>query len=126
MTTNTIYTLEDLLLNASFFNFYCKKNENDALDWEEWCEDNPERTALVAEAFGVLDRLTLKWDKATIDEQYAQIRTELLSEKTMTIEKPMQIVSLFWRYAAAARGGASPRHTPLPSPAKGRSAEQPS
>lgn len=102
MTTDSTYTLEDLLLNASFFNFYYKKNENDTLDWEEWSEDNPERTALVVEAFGVLDRLTLKWDKATIDEQYAQIRKELLSEKTADIEEPTRIVSLFWRYAAAA------------------------
>jgi transmembrane sensor len=102
MTNNTTYTLEDLLLNESFFNFYCQKNENDALDWEEWCEDNTERTALVADAFGVLDRLTLKWDKATIDAQYTQISKELLTEKIEKIEKPARIVSLFWRYAAAA------------------------
>jgi transmembrane sensor len=105
MTTNSTYTLEDLLLNESFFNFYCQKNENDALDWEEWCEDNTDRTALVAEAFSVLDRLTLKWDKATIDERYAQVRAELLNQAAATIqhvEQSKPVISLFWRYAVAA------------------------
>ncbi|MDZ7878461.1 MAG: DUF4974 domain-containing protein [Saprospiraceae bacterium] len=101
MMTNATYTLEDLLLNESFFNFYCNKNENDTLDWEEWCEDNLKRTALVAEAFGVLDRLTLKWDKTTIDKQYAQIVAELMREKTEK-STPTLLIPLFWRYAAAA------------------------
>jgi transmembrane sensor len=105
MTTNTTYTLEDLLLNQSFFNFYCQKNENDALDWEEWCEDNAERMALIAEAFGVLDRLTLKWDKATIDKEYVQLRAELLNQaaaRIQHVEQSKPVISLFWRYAAAA------------------------
>jgi transmembrane sensor len=105
MTANSTYTLDDLLLNESFFNFYCQKNENDALDWEEWCEDNAERTALVAEAFGVLDRLTLKWDKATIDKEYVQLRAELLNQAAATIrhvEQSKPVIFLFWRYAVAA------------------------
>lgn len=106
------YTLEDLLLDESFFNFYCQKNENDALDWEDWCEDNAERTALITDAFAVLDRLSLKWDKATIDERYARIREELLQNKAKSLGndvkyvendvKTRRLMPVFWRYAVAA------------------------
>jgi transmembrane sensor len=102
------YTLEELLLDESFFNAYCKKNENDALDWEDWQEDDAERTALVGEAYAVLDRLSLKWDKATIDERYARIRAELLENQVITVEivenveKSPRLLPIFWRYAVAA------------------------
>jgi transmembrane sensor len=108
MTLKSIYTLEELLLDESFFNAYCKKNENDALDWEDWQEADAERTALVGEAHAVLDRLSLKWDKATIDERYAQIRAELLENEVKTIEtvekteKSPRLLPVFWRYAMAA------------------------
>lgn len=120
MQLKSSYTLEDLLLDESFFNFYCQKNENDTLDWEDWCEDNAERTALVGDAFAVLDRLSLKWDKATIDERYARIRQELLENKAHSLEKEVKTADetvyksvdeavkirrlspVFWRYAAAA------------------------
>lgn len=112
MILTSSYTLEDLLLDESFFNFYCQKKGNDALDWEDWCEDDAERTALVTEAFGILDRLSLKWDKATIDERYARIceelrqnKVELLENKVETvenIEKIRRLSPVFWRYAAVA------------------------
>lgn len=120
MQLKSSYTLEDLLLDESFFNFYCQKNENDTLDWEDWCEANAERTALVGDAFTILDRLSLKWDKATIDERYARIREELLRNKVKSIENDVETVAktvyndvdedvkirrltpVFWRYAAAA------------------------
>ena len=119
MVHTSTYTLEDLLLDESFFNFYCQKNENDALDWEDWYEDDAERAVLVGEAFAVLDRLSLKWDKATIDERYANIRKELLqntigctpknvfnSKDTVDLtsaETPIRrLTPVFWRYAAAA------------------------
>jgi transmembrane sensor len=112
MILKSSYTLEDLLLDESFFNFYCQKKGNDALDWEDWYEDNAERTALVNDAFAVLDRLSLKWDKATIDERYARIREELLQNKTKSLGNNLEIVEnqekrrrlspIFWRYAAAA------------------------
>jgi transmembrane sensor len=112
MILKSSYTLEGLLLDESFFNFYCQKNENDALDWEDWCEDDAERTALVTEAFGILDRLSLKWDKATIDERYARIREELLGNQAEIVENKIESVEntgkirrlspVFWRYAAAA------------------------
>ena len=119
MVHTSTYTLEDLLLDESFFNFYCQKNENGVLDWEDWYEDDAERTVLVGEAFAVLDRLSLKWDKATIDERYANIRKELLqntgestpknvfsSKNTLDFtpnETPIRrLTPVFWRYAAAA------------------------
>ena len=102
MTLESTYTLEELLLDESFFNAYCKKNENDTLDWEDWQEDDAERTALVGEAYAILDRLSLKWDKATIDERYAHIRAELLENKLEIAPKTQRLSPVFWRYAAAA------------------------
>ena len=102
MTLKSTYTLEELLLDQSFFNAYCQKNENDALDWEDWQEDDAERTALVGEAYTILDRLSLKWDKATIDERYAHIRAELLDNKIETVVKTQRLTPVFWQYAAAA------------------------
>jgi transmembrane sensor len=101
MVNNPSYTLEELLLDESFFNFYGQKNENDVLDWEDWCENDAERTALVAEAFGILDRLSLKWDKATIEERYQTIRQELLERQQEPV-KMRRLSPFFWRYAAAA------------------------
>jgi transmembrane sensor len=105
MTLKSTYTLDELLLDESFFSAYCQKNETDALDWEDWQEADAERTALVGEAYAVLDRLSLKWDKATIDERYARIRAELLENSVKTVEKTKKtrrLMPIFWRYAAAA------------------------
>ena len=102
MTLKSTYTLEDLLLDESFFNFYCQKNENDVLDWEDWCEDDAERTGMVQEAFTILDRLSLKWNKATIEERYLAIREEVRQGKAMPVVKTRRLLPVYWQYAAAA------------------------
>jgi transmembrane sensor len=100
MVLKSTYTLEELLLDETFFNFYCQKNENDILDWEDWCEDDTERTALVTQAYEILDRLSLKWDKVTVEERYQKIREELLQPKAEPVVR--KILPVYWRYAAAA------------------------
>ena len=98
------YTIDELLLNDSFLNFYFKKNEEDVLDWEDWLEDDSERQALVEKAFGVLDRLSLKWSKAELNVRYQRVREELMaleSAKVISIESSTRRI-YWWRYAAAA------------------------
>lgn len=98
------YSIDELLLNDSFLNFYFKKNEEDVLDWEDWLEDDSERQLLGERAFGVLDRLSLKWSKAELDVRYQRVREELReleSAKIIPIE-PITRRVYWWRYAAAA------------------------
>lgn len=98
------YTIDELLLNDSFLNFYFKKNEEDVLDWEDWLEDDSERQLLVEKAYGILDRLSLKWSKADLDVRYQYVREELLkleSDKIIPM-KPVTRRVHWWRYAAAA------------------------
>ncbi len=98
------YTIDELLLNDSFLNFYFKKNEEDVLDWEDWLEDDPEHQLLVEKAFGILDRLSLKWSKAELEVRYQRVREELMaleSAKAISIEPTTRRV-YWWRYAVAA------------------------
>ncbi len=107
MILKNSYSLEELLLDESFFNFYCQKNEKDILDWEDWCEDSIKRKELVLEAFDALNKLSLKWDKETIDARYksvvdsSQLKVEnpILNKKLPAIN--YQILTI-WKYAAAA------------------------
>ncbi len=98
------YTIDELLLNESFLNFYFKKNEDDVLDWEDWIEDDSERQVLVEKAFGILDRLSLKWNKVELEVRYQRVREELTvleSAKIIALE-PITKRVYWWRYAAAA------------------------
>ena len=99
------YTIPDLLTNESFLNFYFQKNENDVLDWEEWQEDDAERTALVKNAFQLLDKLSLKWDETEIKKQFSELENRISTDSLveMTEEKePNLRVSYRWWMAAAA------------------------
>lgn len=102
MNNKSDYTLEDLLLNESFLNFYFQKNEEDVLDWEDWLEEDAERTALAQQAFNVLDRLSLKWSKAEIEIRYQKVREELLEANESKGGILRHLSRFTWRYAAAA------------------------
>jgi transmembrane sensor len=96
-------TIEELVCDESFLHFYFQKNENDVLDWEDWYEDNTERTALVTEAFAILDRLSLKWDKATVQQRYQKIHEELFPVKAEPRTKARRLLlPSYWHYAVAA------------------------
>ncbi len=101
------YSLEELLLDESFFNFYCQKNEKDVLDWEDWCEENTERKELVLEAFSLLDKLSLKWDKISLNERYSKVR-KILDKKVTDVAQRRIVISPYrpfeniLKYAVAA------------------------
>ncbi len=77
---NKNYTLNDLLTDESFLNYYFKKNEDDWLNWHDWQDDDDARAKIVEQAFSLLDRLSLKWQTADIDLRYKKIREELFEQ----------------------------------------------
>ena len=84
------YTIPDLLTNESFLNFYFKKEENDILDWEDWQEDNEERTVLVKNAFLLLDKLSLKWDETEIKKRFSELKQSINTDEISDLEVDTQ------------------------------------
>jgi ferric-dicitrate binding protein FerR (iron transport regulator) len=99
------FTVEDLLQNESFLNFYFKKDEADTFEWEEWSEDNPERLALVSEAFATLNKLSLKWSEDEIKTNFLElidtIQTKDYTIATSPYQQATQSLSRY-RWLAAA------------------------
>ncbi len=85
MKNKAALTIDELLIDESFLNFYFRKDEADILEWEDWAEDHPERQELIKQAFIQLDKLSLKWKQEQISEKF-----EELNEKLEEI-KPLQV-----------------------------------
>lgn len=94
------FTVEDLLQNESFLNFYFQKNEADVLEWEEWLEDNADRVALASEAFVVLDKLSLKWSETEIKANFLELQAQI-QEKTTFNFPTRQLTNWFLGVAAS-------------------------
>lgn len=102
---DNLKTVEDLVTNESFLNYYFQKNENDILDWEEWQEDTPAHTQLVQEAFQLIDRLSLKFTDAHNKAKLQDLLTQLKSHEQTIYNTPTfskRISSFYIRIAAAA------------------------
>ncbi len=80
-------TIEHLVTDESFLNFYFQHNETDGLDWEDWQAENPERHALVKEAFLFIDCLSLKFDETQVKEK---LRDFQLRFKEKDIVEPLK------------------------------------
>lgn len=94
-------TIEELLVDESFLNFYFRKDEADILEWEDWADDNEARLAIIKEAFGELDRLSLKWKSEQIESKYTALSEEL---NQVSNDKPLRVLYRnlsFIRWAAA-------------------------
>jgi transmembrane sensor len=91
---NTPYTIPDLLTNQSFLNFYFQHNENDVLDWEDWQDDNAERTILVSNAVQLLDKLSLKWNETEIKKRFSELKQSIDREELTNFE--MQNEPKWW------------------------------
>ena len=95
-------TTEDLLQDESFLNFYFQKNPTDIFEWEDWSEGNPPRQALVREAFGMLDKLSLKWNEHQIMDKILRFRGDLVNDATPSPEpRAIPLFAPYWRVAAA-------------------------
>lgn len=93
-------SIDELLIDESFLNYYYQKDEADILEWEDWAEDHPARKQLINEAFLMLDKLSLKWNREQIKSKFKSVNTEFELEnipKLSIFSKP-----LFIRWAAAA------------------------
>lgn len=97
MNSEKFDTIEDLLSDESFLNYYFQKDENDMLDWEDWQAEVPEREALVKNAFLLLDRLSLKFDETQIKIKLQHLQAKIGREKP----KNKRNYTVFFRIAAA-------------------------
>ena len=98
MKNKTALTIDELLVNESFLNFYFRKDEADILEWEDWAEDHNERQELVKQAFEKLDKLSLKWKQEQIAKKFEVLNENLEEEKTLQVSyRRPQII----RWAAA-------------------------
>lgn len=85
MKNKAALTIDELLVNESFLNFYFRKDEADILEWEDWAEDYNERQQLIKQAFIQLDKLSLKWKQEQITEKFEALSENLEEEKTLQI-----------------------------------------
>ena len=98
MKNKAALTIDELLVNESFLNFYFRKDEADILEWEDWAEDHNERQELVKQAFEKLDKLSLKWKQEQIAKKFEVLNENLEEEKTLQVSyRRPQII----RWAAA-------------------------
>lgn len=96
-------TIEHLVTDESFLNFYFQHNETDGLDWEDWQADNSERQALVKEAFLFIDCLSLKFDKTQVKEKLRDFQLRLSDNEIIAPQRVQRINSpLKWVLKIAA------------------------
>lgn len=76
---NKNYSLDDLLTDESFLNYYFKKNEEDWLSWHVWQDDDDAHAKIAEQAVSLLDRLSLKWQTADIDLRYRKYAKSYLN-----------------------------------------------
>ncbi len=98
MKNKAALTIDELLVNESFLNFYFRNDEADILEWEDWAEENTDRQEIVKQAFQQLDKLSLKWKQEQITEKFEELNENLEEGKTLQISyRRPQII----RWAAA-------------------------
>lgn len=93
-------SINELLVDESFLNYYYKKDDADILEWEDWAEAHSERTQLINEAFLMLDKLSLKWNREQIEQKFKSVNTDFVLENSIKLSifrRPLYI-----RWAAAA------------------------
>ncbi len=96
MQHSSDFTVEYLLQNESFLNYYFRKNEADIFEWEEWSEDHTDRLKLVSQAFAALDQLSLKWSETEIKANYLELSTDIGSQSPT-----LSFISYRWLAAAS-------------------------
>lgn len=81
MRQSSDFTIDELLVEESFLNYYFMNNESDMAYWEIFLEENPAKKPLIDEAIRCLDRLSLKWNEEQIRRRYYELQ-EILEEET--------------------------------------------
>ena len=99
MKNKATLTIDKLLIDESFLNYYFKHDEADILEWEDWAEDNVDRQELIKQAFGQLDKLSLKWNREQIVAKFEALNENLEEEKTLQISYRRPFV--IWSAAAS-------------------------
>lgn len=99
MPATPAYSVDDLLVNESFLNYYFRRNEADVWEWEEFREDNPQQLHQLNEAIALLDRLSLKWTEEQIRKKFSALQSSLTPPVT---ESPGRTIGFrpLWRWAS--------------------------
>lgn len=84
-------TIDDLLIDESFLNYYFRKDEADILEWEDWAELHSERQDLVRHTFSMLDKLSLKWNREQIEAKFKTLNNTLNEAFEENMSAPLQI-----------------------------------
>jgi transmembrane sensor len=103
MKNKLSFTLDELLVNESFLNYYYQKDEADILEWEDWTDENPDRQQLINDAFLILDKLSLKWNREQIEAKLKDLNGKI--DLDFEEESPFKLIhrrTIFVRWAAAA------------------------
>jgi transmembrane sensor len=95
-------SIDELLVDESFLNYYYKKDEADILEWEDWTEDHPEREQLVKGAFLMLDKLSLKWSREQIESKFKSVNGKSDLEIENNTKLKVMRNPLYFRWVAAA------------------------
>ncbi len=103
MKSKVLMSIDELLVNESFLNYYFRYDEADILEWEDWVAFQPERKELVQQAFLMLDKLSLKWNREQIEAKFNTLNGNISFEEE---ESPSIQVSyhnpIFRKWLAAA------------------------
>jgi hypothetical protein len=112
-------TIEELLIDDSFWQYYFNHDQDAVLDWQDWYEGNAERTALVNEARQLLDKLSLKWSEEQIRVRLKELNFRLeqaewdfentSTQTNNTLDSKLEVAykkptNRFWWAVAAAVG----------------------
>ncbi len=77
MKNKAALTIENLLVDESFLNYYFRNDEADILEWEDWGEAHTDRQDLVKQAFAALDKLSLKWNREQIEAKFCALNGKI-------------------------------------------------
>ena len=111
MKNKSAITIDELLTNESFLNYYYQTgssspDEADVWEWEDWSDGNPDRQHLIQQAFLILDRLSLKWSREQIQTKLKQLDDDI--HQSLDLEEPLpeliykrRPLALYWSMAAS-------------------------
>jgi transmembrane sensor len=103
MVPDQAYTLEELLCDESFLRFYFQQSESDELDWDDWAGDDLQRRALIAQAFQLLNALSLQYPEQYVSEQVQNLEHRIKAHPTPTdAPRWRTFTATKWWWAAAA------------------------
>lgn len=97
-------TVEDVVADESFLNWYYKESEERIHEWESWLSVNPDQAPLVQEAIEFMDQLSLKKMPVSAEETERQLTAihKRIDENNTPVVRMRSSRKRWWISAAAA------------------------